>query len=264
MPEYLANHLGKIAPQLRGARRVLLFSDFDGTLTPIKNRPAECFLDPAVRNVLQTLAESKQFAVGVVSGRELADLRPRVGIKGIAYAGNHGLEIEGPGFSFLEPIAVSRKSELDKLLADVAPALAGISGVWIQHKGLSASIHYRQAEPATIPPLLATIRRLSAPSVDANRFTLRSGKMVMEIRPAVNWHKGKAVVWLANHLALGDEKPPTIYLGDDNTDEDAFRELPDGITIAIGNKRMTAAKYSLPNPSAVHAFLNWLLTTIVN
>lgn len=264
MAENLVNHLDEIAAQLRAAPRVLLFSDFDGTLTPIKDRPDDCFLDSEVRSVLQGLADSEQFAVGVVSGRDLADLRPRVGIDGIAYAGNHGLEIEGRGFSFLEPTAVSRRSELDKLLSDISPALEGISGVWIQHKGLSASVHYRQADPAAVPQLLESIQRIVAPFVDANRFILRSGKMVLEIRPAVNWHKGKAVEWLANQMALGNEKSTTIYLGDDNTDEDAFHELLDGITIAVGDMRITAAKYSLPNSSAVHAFLNWLLTTIVN
>jgi trehalose-phosphatase len=261
MPEPIADQLDRLADKIRSAAQVMMFTDFDGTLVPIKDRPAECFLDPAVGRTLSALAGHGRVSVGVVSGRELEDLRARVGVDGIIYAGNHGLEIEGPGFAFREPNAVSMIKALHGLVENIAPELAGFPGAWVQDKGLSASVHYRQVDPADVPRLFELVRHLATPSINAHEVVLRSGKKVMEIRPAVDWDKGKAVGWLVNRMSLCTN-PLLIYLGDDNTDEDVFAAWPGGITVCVGEKRNTLANYSVRDPNEVHVFLCRLLSVL--
>lgn len=260
MPDPLAAHRDTLALRVRSAPFLLLFTDFDGTLVPIKERPMECTLDADVRDSLSVISRQDRTAVAVVSGRDLADLRPRVGVDGIAYAGNHGLEIEGPGLSFREPVALQLSGELSSRVAELTAALADIPGAWVQNKGLSASVHYRQVEPDRVPRVLEVVRHVMAPARKAGRFVLRSGKMVEEIRPAVDWHKGRAVQWLTERLAAGVSDPLSIYLGDDRTDEDAFAALPGGVTVHVGTPHDTAARYWVESPRDVARFLSWLAT----
>ena len=262
MPEPLLAHLNRLGAEIQAARQVLLFSDFDGTLVPIKNSPSDCILDPAVAETLAALAAHDHVQVGIVSGRRLADLRGRIGLSGIAYAGNHGLEMQWAETSFREPTAVSLMSALDGLVGELARALAEFPGAWVEHKQLSASVHFRQVAPATIPLVIDTVTRIVIPAPDAQGFVLRRGKAILEIRPAVDWHKGKAIRWIAEQMSTSDAQPLQIYLGDDDTDEDAFREWPGGITVCVGENRNTAANYIVRDPLDVHAFLNWLLRVI--
>ncbi len=264
MPEPISAQRGSLAKRVCSAPKVLLFTDFDGTLVPIKARPTECCLDPAIGRLLSALAGQERVAVGIVSGRELEDLRTRVGVDGIAYAGNHGLEIEGPGFSFREPNAERLSRALHGLLGDLEHSLTEVPGAWIQDKGLSASIHYRQVAPADVPHLIDMVRSIAAPCVAAQQVVLRGGKMVLEIRPAGDWHKGKAVGWLTGQMSSDCTKPLLIYLGDDTTDEDVFAALPEEITIRVGDHRSTSANYTVRDPGEVHAFLSWLLNVIVD
>ena len=259
MPERIAPQIERLAGKIHSALKLLLFTDFDGTLVAIKDRPEECFLDPAVGQTLSALAGQDRVSVGIVSGRELADLRARVGVDGIAYAGNHGLEIEGPGFAFREPDAVNLIKELQELVKILAPITAGFPGAWVQDKGLSVSIHYRQVNPVDVPHLLEVVRNAAKASLNAQRVVLRSGKMVLEIRPAVDWHKGKAVGWLAKKMSPFCSKPLLIYFGDDDTDEDVFKAWPGEITVCVGEDHNSSANYSVRDPIEVHAFLRWLL-----
>ncbi len=257
--QQLAHHLDRIANDLLAARQVLLFSDFDGTLVPIKDRPEECHLDLVVARTLSELAVLDRVRVGIVSGRDIDDLRFRVELEGIDYAGNHGLEIEGPGFSFREPQSVQIGPEFDRILAKLEPAIVATPGSWIQRKRFTASIHFRQVDPAFIPPLVTAVQRIVAPAIAAQVFVLRMGKMVMELRPAVNWNKGHAVHWLAGQKNFPGTAPMMIYFGDDETDEDAFAALSGQLTVCVGENPSTAARYSARNPEEVHSFLNWML-----
>jgi trehalose-phosphatase len=256
MADPLADHLPGIEAAVRSAARVLVFLDFDGTLVPIQDDPMACELDPALRAVLTAIRECPRAAVAVVSGRDLADLVPGVGVEGIAYAGNHGLEIDGPGLSFREPGAVERRPELAEIVAALGAALERAPGAWVQDKGLSASVHYRQVEPDLVPAVREVVERVTEPY--RGRFVLRDGKMVREVRPAVDWHKGRAVRWLAERSAAGVPDPLVVYVGDDHTDEDAFQALPTGVTVLVGPDRQTAAKYRVETPQEAADFLRWL------
>lgn len=256
MPLPLTDHLNHLAPRIRSAGRVLLFTDFDGTLVPIHDTPMEVYLPAEGRDLLAGLAAHPRVGVAVVSGRDLADLMPRVGVEGIAYAGNHGLEIAAPGLTFREPAATARSAELAGLMAELAEALAEIPGAWVQDKVLTASVHYRQVSPDFVPKVLEAVEEVIEPVRD--RFVLRDGKMVWEVRPAVDWHKGYAVHWLMEALSGGHADPLPVYLGDDHTDEDAFDALPEGITVYVGDAADTVARYAVDSPADVTAFLRWL------
>jgi trehalose 6-phosphate phosphatase len=256
VPLHLFNPLKDLETRIRAGRRVLLFVDFDGTLVPIREDPMACRLSDEGRELLGRIAAHPNAAAAIVSGRDLPDLRPRVGVDGLAYAGNHGLEIQGVGFEYREPGAEALAGELASVTSMLSAELAGVSGAWVQNKVLSASVHYRQTPAALVPVVKKTVDEIVRPHRE--RFVLRGGKMVLEVRPAVDWNKGRAVRWLWEKLAEGAPNPVAIYLGDDATDEDAFAAVPDGVTVMVGPSRQTAARYRLDGPSDVTRFLGWL------
>lgn len=256
MPLHLFDPLGDLTGRIRAGRRVLLFTDFDGTLVPIKDDPMACALAPGDRAQLARIAAKPGALVAVVSGRDLADLTPRIGVEGAVHAGNHGLEIRGPGFDFREPGAVALAPKLAQIVAELTAALAGVPGAWVQNKELTASVHFRQTPPELHGRVREAVERVLNPHLD--EFVLRGGKMVLEVRPRVDWHKGRAVHWLRERLAGEDRHPVAIYLGDDATDEDAFKAIPDGVTILVGPARSTAARYRLNDAADVSKFLGWL------
>ena len=135
--EQLLSAWPEVARRLQRARRILLLTDYDGTLTPIVERPELAHLPESTRMLLKALRYQPRFKVGVISGRALSDLKGRVGIHGIIYAGNHGLEIEGPGISFVNPIAEEMKPVLRVIHQVLKRALGGSRGVLVEDKGLT-------------------------------------------------------------------------------------------------------------------------------
>jgi trehalose-phosphatase len=231
-----------------------LFLDFDGTLTPLVDRPELASLPPDTHRVLTALAAKPQVTVAVISGRALADLCPRVGVPGLIYAGNHGLEISAADISFVEPTAAARREALHQLSERLIARLGRLAGVQVEHKGLTTAIHVRRASPAAA----RYIERVLQHMVPAPHplFRVTTGIKTYEVRPRVDWNKGSAVRWIREHLDLPDALP--IYLGDDLTDEDAFAVLTDGITVKVGPFENTCARYHLAGPTAVEHLLVWL------
>jgi trehalose 6-phosphate phosphatase len=255
----LADHGHPIAATVRAAARLLVCCDFDGTLVPLRDRPEQCSLDPAVRRSLLELSQRDGIRVAIISGRAVTDLRERVGVTDLAYAGNHGLEIDAAEIAFRHPAAFAARPLLERVIDDLRHALQHIAGVWIEDKGASASVHYRQAPPSEIPLALETIERVAAHAVAAGAVVLRTGKAVLEVRPAVDWNKGSAVRWLAAQL-FPSKDPLIVYIGDDDTDEDAFRVLEAGISVCVGDRPTTLAKYYVPDHHAVKCLIDWLAT----
>lgn len=232
MPLPLRHHLDEIVNTLLAAERALLCTDFDGTLVPIADDPAHCMLDDRTQRILAALHRPPRLHVAVVSGRGLADLRRRVGVDGLVYAGNHGLEIDGAGLVYQEPAAFALRGALSCLAAELDAAIAAIEGAWLEHKGLSCSIHYRRVRPEAIATLRAAVARTAARPVAAGLVRLHGGKYVVEVRPNVAWDKGRAFAWLGD--GLGCAPADRLFVGDDETDEDAFRVAREAITIRVG------------------------------
>jgi trehalose 6-phosphate phosphatase len=256
--------LAEIREQVREAGALSLFLDFDGTLAPIVNDPDDARLDPEVRSRLAALSARDDTLVAIISGRALDDLRARVGIAGAIYAGNHGLEISGPEIDgkpvcFVEPCAVARREPLRRICDNLTATLAHIPGARVENKVLTASVHYRQAAAGEAHHITEIVQRELAHSSalsHVNHFRVNHGKLVLEIVPRTDWHKGAAVGWINTRLAMPGAR--SIYIGDDRTDEDAFARMTDEITIRVGRSAGTSARYFVKDPARVHAFLEWL------
>ncbi len=238
-----------------GDRSLAIFLDYDGTLTPIVSRPDQAVLMGSTHAILRTLAA--KVPVAILSGRELKDVRKRVAIVGIVYAGSHGFDIAGPrGLRRQE--AREFLSALDAAEKELREKLAGIAGILIERKCFSIAAHYRNVNENDFPKLERGVSEITTRHRKLRRI---DGKKVYEFLPNINWDKGKAVLWLLEKLGL--ERPNPIYIGDDRTDEDAFRVLERrGVGILVSEQpRPTAANYSLRNPSEVESFLHKLAAT---
>ncbi len=235
------------------AGRLALFLDFDGTLAPIAAHPRLARLDAGLRRTLAALAA--RLPVAIVSGRAAADVCRLVGIEEIYIAGSHGFEITGPG-GLAHDEGAPFTAELDAAEGELAEAVAGLPGVWVERKPYAIAVHFRDA-PADILPALEA--RIAALARRHPALLLKGGKKVFELRPAKAWDKGRAVLWLLDHVMGRDRR--AVFLGDDVTDEDAFRQLEGrGIGIVVGEEqRLTHARYRLRDPSEVRAFLTALL-----
>ncbi|MGH7596715.1 MAG: trehalose-phosphatase [bacterium] len=254
MSQPLFENLTEISNRLRTASHVFLFLDFDGTLTPIVEQPDKAQLPPETKDILTRLSRQNKISVAIISGRALVDVQARVGIDHLIYAGNHGLEISGPGIHFIHRQALARQEALQQLSAQLAVKLRHLTGVEVEQKGLTTSIHYRRAAAAEVDEVVKTIQALGVEV--SSLFRLTTGKMIYEIRPRVDWHKGAAAYWI--RAQLGYPNPLSIYLGDDATDENAFVALQQDITVKVGPAYVTTARYHLADPDEVRKFLRYL------
>jgi trehalose-phosphatase len=196
----------------------------------------------------------------VISGRDRTDLRERVAIDKIVYAGSHGFEITFPdGRVWEHSLALDYLSVLDQAQNKLGERLEGIEGVRVERKKFSLSVHFRQAPGDRLTDIEKVVHEL----VD-NFPELRqsSGKKTHELRPRIEWNKGKALLLLLEVLGLGQQDVLPLYIGDDETDEEAFRVLKEqGVTILVAeDPRPTAALYSLKDPGEVQTFLQRILS----
>jgi len=265
MLQHLLSIWPRVAEEIRNARHILLLTDFDGTLTPIVERPELANLSDDVRKLLRILAHRRHLTIGVISGRALADLKEKVNISGIIYAGNHGLEIEGPGISFVNPLAEEFRPVLRLMHYVLAQALGAIKGVLVEDKGLTLSVHYRQVPADKSTEVKNTFDRIAQGAATLGKIRITSGKKVYEIRPAVAWDKGKAIRMLMKRYGKGGRESGLlpIYIGDDLTDEDGFKVIENygsGISVFVGERdRDSAARYFLESPDEIVRFLSLLL-----
>ncbi len=242
-----------LARRLRGFP-AFLFLDYDGTLVPIAARPDQATFDDDGRALLRALAG--MFPVAIVSGRARAIVRSLVGVPSLYYVGNHGLEISGPRVRRNVAVPARWRRDLAAFLGAIEADAP--SGLVIERKGVTASVHYRLVSIEDRSRWLPTLRRRLAAWVAGDRLDLVRGKAVYELRPPLDWDKGAAVRWLISRPGMTDRTP--VYLGDDTTDEDAFRAVrADGVGVLVGRPRRSAARYRLAGPAAVRRLLvRWL------
>ena len=243
----------------RRSGALVLLLDFDGTLAPIVDRPELAAMPERTRRALERLMAMPGVTAAVVSGRGLADVRERAALGDVAYAGNHGMEIGGAGMHRIHPEAAAARPELEAAGARIMADLEGIDGAFVEDKGLTLSIHYRLA-----PEQEANVREIVLEAVDGRPgLRVTEGKMVLEVRPRVEWDKGRAALFLLEqmHPPVG---APVLYLGDDRTDEDAFRALrgwspaAEGVLVADPPPAESAATAYLRDPAEVGALFEAL------
>ncbi len=244
-----------------GHRLPAIFLDYDGTLTPIVDRPEMAKLDEAMRATLQRLAQ--RCTVAIVSGRDRANVAELVRIDNLIYAGSHGFDITGPdGLHMQHERAAEFLPILDAVEAQLQTRLADVPGVLVERKRFAIAIHYRLVAEHDVDRVRAAVA-----SVEGEHPQLRrtGGKKIFELRPRLPWNKGKAVVWLLGALDLADDNVMPIYIGDDETDEDAFAAMRErgGLGLFVGDAcHATAASYRLDNTDAVGRFLGRLADTL--
>lgn len=243
-----------IRPRIQRAQNLFLFLDYDGTLTPIVSRPELALCPSSVRRHLRKLRNLPGVHPAIISGRSLEDVREKVGVSGIIYVGNHGLEFENPAGKHKKLLSPTRERELKRITLNLRRSMKEMPGILFEEKGPTLSVHYRnvsQTSIARIPQMLeAELEKWR------NGWKMRSGKMVFEIRPKVDFHKGEAVrEILKSYPSLG---LLPIYLGDDQTDEDAFRALKGrGILVFVGpGGDPSEADFFLRDPGEVQEFLS--------
>ncbi len=254
----VAGHEDEILERLNGSNLVV-FLDYDGVLTPIVSHPDLAVLTDRMRAVLTDLAEVA--TVAVVSGRDVADVRSKVDVPGIYYAGSHGFDIVAPSG---EPVVDERLDRfgdyldpLDKATEMLEAQLGEVPGAQVERKRFAIAVHYRRVADSDYPKVEAAVRA-TAPTVPSLRVA--SGKKIFEFRPDFDWDKGRALHWLLDELDLDRYRITPIYLGDDTTDEDAFRIIHKrGIGIVVGREgEPTHARYALDDTDQVATFLSKL------
>jgi trehalose 6-phosphate phosphatase len=239
--------------------RLAVFLDYDGTLTPIVRQPAHAVLSDSMRQAIHTLAA--HMPVAILSGRDLDDIRQRVGINEIIYAGSHGFDIAGPS-GLRKQVAMEFLPILDAAEKELREKLASTLGALLERKRFSIAAHYREANDSGVIKVERAVNEVAARHRELRTIT---GKKVYELQPDIDWNKGGAVVWLLETLGLEQPEVLPLYIGDDFTDEDAFRTLQQrGTGIIVSERpRPTAARYVLKGPAEVELFLRELVACLV-
>ncbi|CAM9583480.1 unnamed protein product, partial [Chrysoparadoxa australica] len=280
-----------VLEELLEDHRLILLLDYDGTLTPIVSDPAQALLNEEVRATLRELP--KHYITGVVSGRSLAKIRRFVDVDGLFYAGSHGFDIFTPlqpwyevgagrgGQDILEEqtdeggpgrrykVANEFLPVLQQMRAEVEEAIANIAGAEVEDNVYSVSVHYRNCRREDVPKVTAAVEGAQKKQ---EGIRIRTGKEVYELQPCIKWDKGAAVVWLLDMLGLteeaGSDNVFTVFIGDDKTDEDAFKVFnglhdkgkQPGLGILVSEEsRETNAAFTLRNPLQVAMFLSRLV-----
>ncbi len=237
--------------------QLVVFLDYDGTLTPIVADPDRALLGDEMRETLAGLAE--RCVVALISGRAVADLRARVGIDSLYYAGSHGFELESPGIREVAERAEEFLPALDRAEAALREQLAAVEGHLVERKPFAVAVHYRRVAETDVERVAEIVDRVLC---DNPTLKKGHGKKVFQVQPRLDWDKGCAVLRVLEHLELNRETATPLYIGDDLTDEDAFRVLRGrGIGIVVRDgARTTAADYALEDPQDVRRFLEALRT----
>lgn len=238
---------------LKVNRKVALFLDYDGTLVPIQKDSRQCFLSDKVKNQLRLLAEAEHCYLFILSGRALSDITKRVGIKEIYYGGNHGLDISGPDIRYTHPKAIQSRPVINYAKRKLKNKIGDIEGAWLEDKKFTLSLHFRLVRKEEVIHIKKIFYKTLEEFPDVKYLSVLKGKKVLELVPNVSCDKGKAISYILDRLK---NKCLPIYIGDDKTDENAFKAIRNkGITVRIGKSKKTAANFYLKRQSEILKFL---------
>ncbi|KAL6986065.1 trehalose-phosphatase [Sarracenia purpurea var. burkii] len=260
-------------------KKIVIFLDYDGTLSPIVDDPDCAFMSKEMRSAVCNVA--KYFPTAIISGRSRDKVYELVGLTELYYAGSHGMDIMCPvngavstDYSFCIKSTDKQGEEanlfqpareflpmIDEVFRTLVENTKGIQGTKVENHKFCASLHYRNVDEKNWPAIAQCVHDILK---DYPRLQLTHGRRVLEIRPVINWNKGKAVEFLLESLGLNSHNDVLpIYIGDDTTDEDAFKFLRDGNRgygiIVSSVPKETKAYFSLRDPSEVKQFLESLV-----
>jgi trehalose-phosphatase len=250
----------KIEDRLAHKERVLFF-DYDGTLAPISKLPEQAFLPLETRRLLEKLSLNASCKLILVSGRSTADLKKMVKLKNVIYVGNHGWEIK----ETLRPFRKSQSKEVRYSLWNVyqklVARLSHLSGIILENKGFTLTVHYRMVLSYCLPALKSTVHNVVSEYEEAGILKLRPGKEIIEILPAIDWNKGNAAKQVLLLESLQKKCFVPICVGDDVTDEDLFKVFRNnGLTVRVGKSSASCAEYFLNDTNEVQQLLGALVS----
>lgn len=259
--KHLFSTRDRIAREIK-YHQILLFLDYDGTLAAIVDHYKSAKILQESKMLLRQIARNPQCRVAIVSGRSLSDVKKRVGLKNIIYVGNHGLEAVGPGIQYTSFVKIGVKSLFRKIKYDLKKHVGKIDGISIEDKNLTLSIHYRRIDRKDLVLFKKIFLKSVQPYLENQEIVINTGKKVFEIKPAVEWNKGSAVLWLMKRLKKNgtQKKVLPIFIGDDLTDEKAFLVLRNkGLCVRVGCRKSSVAQYCLRDVKQVARFLRMIL-----
>lgn len=262
MTDQLSNHIVHIQRSIQSSHQTFLFLDFDGTLIPFEKRPHDVFCPSDVTTTLTSLIHHPKFTIFIVTGRTLQDIKELLPLEGLSFVTLHGMEIElANGKKFFWNQAKNIYTILRKVKEETEKKVPKESGLYIEDKTFSLAFHYRLLQKEKTQKTLETIQKIWKNIDESDMLQAIHGEKVIELRPR-GWDKGKAVGLLLENIPSTMDILP-IYIGDDTTDEDAFKQLKDtGITVYVQNKskKSTAAQYQVKDPNEVLEFLQSIYT----
>ncbi|OGG58068.1 trehalose-phosphatase [Candidatus Kaiserbacteria bacterium RIFCSPHIGHO2_01_FULL_55_17] len=245
--------IAKIRKEI-AARGAVVLLDFDGTLAPTVSHPDNAKMGTRMRRALSACA--RRFPTAVITGRSLTDVIPRVRTPGVSFAGNHGLEWVVKGKHATAVSGATAAFALKRAERSLRAIAKRYHGAWVENKTHSISLHYRKVEGSERPALVRAARR-AVRLAGGRHLRIVSGAYVLNVLPNIGRNKGTAAHMLHVRLRATKRAVP-IFIGDDVTDEDAFGALRSGITIIVGLRKRTKARYRLQSIRAVEKFLLFL------
>jgi len=240
-------------------KKMVFFLDYDGTLTPIVDSPELAVITDDMKQTVEQLA--KIHTVAIVSGRMREDVQNLVGIKGLFYAGSHGFDIKGPGgFSMIHPVAEKTIPLVSEIIEQLKDKFLHIEGALVEEKKFSVAAHYRKVKNQK--DLKFIEESVNSIVQKHDELRLLKGKKVFEILPNIDWDKGKAIRWIMNALEIPWDTTSAFYIGDDTTDEYAFRTIiTRGTAIMVTDEPLnpSTADFQLNSPKEVKKFFEQVI-----
>ncbi len=246
--------LGELGGRIAEAKYRLVFLDLDGSFCSPNPNEVDAFLWERLKQLMASLVKRSNTSIAAMSGQDRGELHARIGVAGVTYLGNHGLEISGPGHIFIEPSATAKSTELRDLETVLAAKLQDTPGVTIEDKGLSLVIQFGQVASENVEQVRRTVHGVLATS--DHPFHLTTGDNTFEIRPRVYWNKADAVAWVKEQVGHPDAL--VIYIDDNRAGDNPSASLRDALIIKVGAPAESAAEYDVEGPAQVIDFLNWL------
>ena len=246
---------GLCAAYRHGSTLVLLF-DYDGTLTPIVEHPRLAVLDRDTRRLLASLADRPRVSLGILSGRQLDELKAFVGLPGLCLAGTGGLELDLCGTRIEHPQSERAAALMERLGVYLGKQVAAYRGAWLEKKRLGLAVHYRHLPEHFVAPLHANVEEVT--KALASELRIVEGPKAWEITPAWGWTKGTAVRLILTHLGANGDA--LLYAGDGANDAEAMEVVAalGGTALGIGHHAPSTAQYRLPDHTALRTFLSSL------
>ena len=243
-------------------KKLLLVLDYDGTLSPIVSDPKNAVMPSGIKELLEQLSTVTQ--VAVISGRDRMDVEEKVGLRQMIYAGSHGLDMVGPeGLEIPEKVGAEALKALKDAADNLNKKLADVKGSLVEFKKYAIAIHFRNVADKEVE----VVKKAVLEELDLHKSLKKgTGKKILELKPAIDWHKGRAIDWLFEALGMNRENGVPLFVGDDITDEDGFESIFGyGVGVLVGTHgEKTAASFTLRSTEEVGAFLEKIYRSITS